>query len=1086
MSERKVPRVVDFSPVVRRHLGWYNGFLPAPRNVLNLDRDKFRRHRESRVTVHGYQTSYSDMFCYVDMKAENQPDFRTVSCPDNTTIKFSIRGGAEIPHFCLVLEITGSENRRRAFTIIWTAFGDKGFDVDRPSYQLNHNPAEAQGVIHTFSSRLQGVKFLWTKLAANSAPKCRGTPNSDNYTIYWGHSEAPYSMGFDAPDTAMQCFSVHQRQAVDSFRQLLSSDLQIRVVTRARGDLMENWRFFAAMPSPTPGPYPLYDCRYVPGGSWCRMKTLPGIDDVAIVNHFGIRERGWMNNPPSWARPPRLGMLCPAKLQFINEREYEVIKTIGLLREVEYQRTAYCDKFNRGYRFSLHPASLVHGVETEGVEQYFYAILDVTPVELPSDSFVENDSALPEPGTQVTVTEPAREGIAQQTWSGLVIQRSRFPPNIRTKTTGNILEVSGYVRFGNVNPAFQQAKAAIRFAMYGNQGLGIPRNNRLREILLAHNNDTFKYDAPLQPGTAARKHLDSLRNKLNEEQLAAVREGIMSATSSKNYVSLITGPPGTGKSRVSAHIAHFHRKVGNRVLIVCGSNHGLDEIARKIIQVFQEENLGTDGIFRLDTEFGEDPDVQMPPDVPQPTAETARVFQSTMQQLKKSGIDPAFLQLLHASVEAMNLQTDSVSNKQLSLGQYILRRLDLAVQQKSQWPQTTDSERTEMALLWQLITYRHCLARRGLLFLETAETNSSTLVAQTSGPKDDPEGILTQLVTSYHRAWSELQEFYLGTSRVVLCTASTAERKPLRSFKPEITIVEEATQISESICVSSLIRFYASLKKIILSGDTAQLPPTVTSVNKNEAVECEKVSLFERLLSTGVRNISLKTQSRMHPDISQFVTLHFYGGGLVNHSSTSVASPIQDFLGKRFNVRPGRSYFLSVTNSTVWRRRGGTSLFNAHYIGVAAELARDLCKAGCAAENIMILSYYAEERNLLRRLINDVLELHQVDILTVDAAQGKEKGIVIVSTTRPGGQSGLGHVADVNRMCVALSRAKGGLVVIGDHTMGGTASSRGFQLWRDLIQHHKSKNHLAIVDGSDKILREKLGLPNEESCERMR
>ncbi|OJJ71240.1 hypothetical protein ASPBRDRAFT_676287 [Aspergillus brasiliensis CBS 101740] len=1102
MSEHKVPRVIDFTPVVRQHLEWYNSFLPASEELFKLDRHAFRRHRESQHTVNDYQMFYTDMACYINVRREYEQNFQTICCTDDTRLRFSIRGGAELPHFCLELQLYGPkpENKQKSFTIIWTAFGDKGFDVDRPVNKPNENPR--QGCIHTFSSRLQGVQFSWTTLSTSEAAKCRGTPNTDNYTIIWGHSEAPYSMGFDLSIDALGSFSAGQTQAVNIFRQLLSGDMQVRVITRARGNLLENWKFLAAMPMPTLGPFPLYDCRYVSGGSWCRIETLPTISDQALGNHIGVRDRGWMNKPPSFVTPHALGNLMPSVYHFINERHYEVIKTVGLLREAEYQRTTYCNTFNGSYTFSVYPMSSVHGVHTEGVDKYFYAILDVTAVRLPSDVFVENESALPEPGTPVTVSQRARDGTSKETWLGAVIKRPSLPSNIRipsslvavrlkrsdqTPTGGHVLEVSGVVKFGNEQPAIRQARQAIRYVMYGDHNLKIPKHNNLRELLLAHNNSTIKDELPVPPPAAAQNYLGSIRATLNDQQIAAVQEGITPSTCYKNYVTLITGPPGTGKTSVSAHIAGFHRKWRNPVLIVCGSNYGLDEITRKILKLFKKEGLRTDGIFRLDTELGEDVDNQMAPEIGHPPTETQGHFNSTRQSLRDAGIDPKFLELLRLSVETTTAETDKMLTKEVSLGKHILRRVELAVQLKSQWPQRTQEEQSEMALLWSLLTYEISLARRGLLFAESMNVDLSLRgPSELFDDPESPEDQLKSLVTSYKRAWLELQQFYIERAAIVLCTASTAGRKALKTFSPKIIIVEEATQISESTSVSPLIRFYPSVKKVVMSGDVAQLPPTVTSISQNEAYNSERLSLFERFLTTGVRHILLTTQYRMHPSIARFVSESFYEGKLITDASASRHTPeMETFMTQRYNVAPGRSHFVSVKGSEVWRLRHGTSLFNPQYISAATKFVRDLCRAKCPPGDILVLSYYAEERNLLKKLLHDKFHLNDVDVMSVDAAQGREKPIVIVSTTRPGRGNKLGHVADAHRMCVALSRAQGGLIVIGDEGMGGSANSRAFQLWRNFIYLHRKEKRVIYLDSLEDVLRDNLGVPNDESFERL-
>ena len=84
---------------------------------------------------------------------------------------------------------------------------------------------------------------------------------------------------------------------------------------------------------------------------------------------------------------------------------------------------------------------------------------------------------------------------------------------------------------------------------------------------------------------------------------------------------------------------------------------------------------------------------------------------------------------------------------------------------------------------------------------------------------------------------------------------------------------------------------------------------------------------------------------------------------------------------------------------------------------------------------------------------------------TVDAFQGREAGIVIYSCVRAGGRgSGIGFLSDVQRMNVALTRAKHFLFVI--------ARRRSIMVnpyWRKLVGYARSKSAIIHVPiGSDK------------------
>ena len=56
-------------------------------------------------------------------------------------------------------------------------------------------------------------------------------------------------------------------------------------------------------------------------------------------------------------------------------------------------------------------------------------------------------------------------------------------------------------------------------------------------------------------------------------------------------------------------------------------------------------------------------------------------------------------------------------------------------------------------------------------------------------------------------------------------------------------------------------------------------------------------------------------------------------------------------------------------------------------------------------------------------------------IITIDASQGKEYDYVLLDLVTPGEGYGMGFMSDVQRICVALSRARMGLVILGNENM---------------------------------------------------
>ncbi|KAF6227423.1 hypothetical protein HO133_008867 [Letharia lupina] len=88
---------------------------------------------------------------------------------------------------------------------------------------------------------------------------------------------------------------------------------------------------------------------------------------------------------------------------------------------------------------------------------------------------------------------------------------------------------------------------------------------------------------------------------------------------------------------------------------------------------------------------------------------------------------------------------------------------------------------------------------------------------------------------------------------------------------------------------------------------------------------------------------------------------------------------------------------------------------------------------------------------------------------TTDSAQGKEYDFVILDLVSPGGrQYALGFRTDPRRMCVALSKAKIGLLIIGNKNKANVAyPGAGTRAWKQLIDDHVTKDAVCEKDAWD-------------------
>jgi regulator of nonsense transcripts 1 len=295
----------------------------------------------------------------------------------------------------------------------------------------------------------------------------------------------------------------------------------------------------------------------------------------------------------------------------------------------------------------------------------------------------------------------------------------------------------------------------------------------------------------------------------------------------------------------------------------------------------------------------------------------------------------------------------------------------------------------------------------------------------------------------------------LTNADVICCTCVGAGDPRLSKFKFRTVLIDESTQAAEPEC---LIPIVLGCKQLVLVGDHQQLGPVI--MNKKAAKAGLSTSLFERLVHLGTVPIRLQVQYRMHPCLSEFPSNMFYDGSLQNGVTPS--QRVRRDIDFPWPVADHPMMFWSnLGNEEI--SASGTSYLNRTEASNVEKIVTRFFKAGVKPDDIGIITPYEGQRSYIVSSMQAMgtfkKELYkEVEVASVDAFQGREKDFVVLSCVRSNDHQGIGFLSDPRRLNVALTRAKYGVVILGNPKVLSK-----HPLWHWLLLHFKERN--CLVEG---------------------
>lgn len=322
----------------------------------------------------------------------------------------------------------------------------------------------------------------------------------------------------------------------------------------------------------------------------------------------------------------------------------------------------------------------------------------------------------------------------------------------------------------------------------------------------------------------------------------------------------------------------------------------------------------------------------------------------------------------------------------------------------------------------------------------------------------DDQGELTAADEKRFRRLKAASERDLLRAADVICCTCVGAGDPRinnRNFRFRYVLVDESTQATEPECLIPLV---LGAKQVVFVGDHCQLGPVVMC--KQAARAGLSQSLFERLVILGVRPLRLQVQYRMHPCLSEFPSNTFYEGTLQN--GVTVEERIMKGVDFPWPI-PGKPMFFYACLGAEEISGSGTSYLNRSEAAQCEKIVTQLLKSGLQPNQIGIITPYEGQRSYLvsylarNGALSSVLYA-DIEIASVDSFQGREKDIIIVTCVRSNEHQGVGFLNDPRRLNVALTRAKYGVILLGNPKVLTKQP-----LWNALLAHYKEAG--VLVDG---------------------
>ncbi|CAD5125946.1 DgyrCDS14125 [Dimorphilus gyrociliatus] len=321
---------------------------------------------------------------------------------------------------------------------------------------------------------------------------------------------------------------------------------------------------------------------------------------------------------------------------------------------------------------------------------------------------------------------------------------------------------------------------------------------------------------------------------------------------------------------------------------------------------------------------------------------------------------------------------------------------------------------------------------------------------------------------TYLQIFKEKKIERIKKSRIILTTCTNSYTKVLRKafdngeLKLKQLIIDEAAMCTEAETLIPMATYKP--EQIVLVGDQQQLEPIVTCMTTVQLGS--KQSLFSRYAKLDPKiMVMLTDQYRMHSEIAQFPSKYFYNSKLKPVSEWQT-TPLNDmYTGAVFYHIIGKeksTYVSTIQSAEMFKS-------NVEEAKFALKAIEKLRLRGIKPENIVVLAPYRAQIFELFALMEKQSYYKQklylgVSVQSIVSSQGSEWDYVILTCVRSIDENcnppkTLGFIGHPNHINVAITRAKKGLMIIGNENV-----LCKYLCWEHLLEHYKAKQCIVNVN----------------------